>query len=159
MRRLFAIIALTLAIFTVQAQNLSEEFFTSPKSHPRLILKDGDVAALLQTPPISTAGFQLMEELAVEVKIAYEKLSAIAASTGTEIDSTICTTGGQAKNPDWLQYKSQIVGAAFSITACADAELVGNAVLAYCGLGKFNSIQEGARTLVQIHKVFESPER
>ena len=49
MRRLFAIIALTLAIFTVQAQNLSEEFFTSPKSHPRLILKDGDVAALLQT--------------------------------------------------------------------------------------------------------------
>ena len=49
MRRLFAIIALTLAIFTVQAQNLSEEFSTSPKSHPRLILKDGDVAALLQT--------------------------------------------------------------------------------------------------------------
>ena len=117
------------------------------------------VAALLQNPPINTAGFQLMEELAVEVKIAYEKLSAIATLTGTKIDSTICTTGGQAKNPAWLQYKSQIVGAAFSITACADAELVGNAVLAYCGLGKFNSIQEGARTLVQIHKVFESPER
>lgn len=115
------------------------------------------VAALLQNPPISTAGFQLMEELAREVKAAYEKLSAIAKSTGTEIARTICTTGGQAKNPDWLQYKSRIVGAAFSITACADAELVGNAVLAYCGLGKFKSIQEGARTLVQMHKVFESP--
>lgn len=115
------------------------------------------VAALLQNPPISTAGFQLMEELAVEVKSAYEKLATIATLTGTKIDSTICTTGGQAKNPLWLQYKSQIVGAAFSITACADAELVGNAVLAYCGLGKFKSIQEGARTLVQMHKVFESP--
>ena len=115
------------------------------------------VAALLQNPPLSQAGFQLMEELAVEVKLAYEKLSTIATLTGTKIDSTICTTGGQAKNPLWLQYKSRIVGAAFSITACADAELVGNAVLAYCGLGKFKSIQEGARTLVQMHKVFESP--
>lgn len=114
------------------------------------------VAALLQNPPLSQAGFQLMEELAVEVKLAYEKLATIATLTGTKIDSTICTTGGQAKNPLWLQYKSQIVGAAFSITACADAELVGNAVLAYCGLGKFSSIQEGARALVQIHTVFES---
>ena len=96
-----------------------------------------------------------MEELAVEVKAAYEKLSATAALTGTKIDSTICTTGGQAKNPAWLQYKSQVVQAAFSITACADAELVGNAVLAYWGLGKFSSIQEGAQALVHLSHVFE----
>ena len=113
------------------------------------------VEALLQNPPLSTSGFQLMEELAVEVKAAYEKLSATAALTGTKIDSTICTTGGQAKNPAWLQYKSRVVQAAFSITACADAELVGNAVLAYWGLGKFSSIQEGAQALVHLSHVFE----
>ena len=113
------------------------------------------VEALLQNPPLSTAGFQLMEGLAVEVKAAYEKLSATAALTGTKIDSTICTTGGQAKNPAWLQYKSRVVQAAFSITACADAELVGNAVLAYWGLGKFSSIQEGAQALVHLSHVFE----
>ncbi len=112
------------------------------------------VAALLEQPPVSREGFKLMEELAGEVKLAYEKLSSIAAVTGTTISAAICTTGGQAKNPQWLQFKSQIVGAAFSITACADAELTGDAVLAYCGLGRFNSIQEGAEKLVRIHQTF-----
>ena len=107
---------------------------------------------------LKEAGFQLMEALAVEVKTAYEKLSAIATMTGTKIDSTICTTGGQAKNPAWLRYKSQVVQAAFSITACADAELVGDAVLAYCGLGKFSSIQEGAQALVHQSQVFAPKE-
>ncbi len=116
------------------------------------------VAALLQEPPLSQAGLQLMEELAVEVREAYQKLSAVARLTGTRLPPYISTTGGQAKNPRWLQFKSAIVGAAFSITACADAELVGDAVLAYCGLGRFNSIQEGAKRLVRIHQTF-SPER
>ena len=116
------------------------------------------VEALLRNPPLSEAGFHLMEALAVEVKTAYEKLSAIATMTGTKIDSTICTTGGQAKNPAWLRYKSQVVQAAFSITACADAELVGDAVLAYCGLGKFSSIQEGAQALVHQSQVFAPKE-
>lgn len=112
------------------------------------------VAALLQEPPLSQAGLQLMEELAVEVREAYQKLSAVARLTGTRLPPYISTTGGQAKNPQWLQFKSRLVGAAFSITACADAELVGDAVLAYCGLGRFNSIQEGAKRLVRIHQTF-----
>ena len=49
MRRIFAIIALSLVIFAAQAQNLSEELLRSPKPHPRLILKEGDVAALLKS--------------------------------------------------------------------------------------------------------------
>lgn len=108
------------------------------------------VAALLENPDFSQEGFRLMEALALEVKLAYEKLAAVASLTGTTISGTICTTGGQAKNLQWLQFKSGIVGAAFSITACADAELVGDAVLAYCGLGRFDSIQEGAGKMVRI---------
>lgn len=112
------------------------------------------VEALLQEPPLSQAGLQLMEELAVEVREAYQKLSAVARLTGTRLPPYISTTGGQAKNPRWLQFKSAIVGTGFSITACADAELVGDAVLAYLGLGRFNSIQEGAERLVRIHQTF-----
>ena len=112
------------------------------------------VEALLQEPPLSQAGLQLMEELAVEVREAYQKLSAVARLTGTRLPPYISTTGGQAKNPRWLQFKSAIVGTGFSITTCADAELVGDAVLAYCGLGRFNSIQEGAERLVRIHQTF-----
>lgn len=111
------------------------------------------VAALLENPALSLEGFNLMKELALEVKIAYEKLSAIAKLTGICPSTTIATTGGQAKNQKWLQFKSQIIGAIFSITACADAELVGNAVLAYYGLGKFSSIKEGAKAIVQIYPV------
>ena len=48
MRRLFSIIALSLLFFTVQSQNLSLDSFVSPKPHPRLILQEGDVAALLK---------------------------------------------------------------------------------------------------------------
>lgn len=112
------------------------------------------VESLLQEPPLSQAGLQLMEELAVEVREAYQKLSAVARLTGTRLPPYISTTGGQAKNPRWLQFKSAIVGTGFSITACADAELVGDAVLAYLGLGRFNSIQEGAERLVRIHQTF-----
>ena len=48
MRRLFSIIALSLLFFTVQSQNLSLDSFVSLKPHPRLILQEGDVAALLK---------------------------------------------------------------------------------------------------------------
>lgn len=112
------------------------------------------VEALLQEPPLSQAGLQLMEELAVEVREAYQKLSAVARLTGTRLPPYISTTGGQAKNPRWLQFKSAIVGTGFSTTACADAELVGDAVLAYLGLGTFASIQEGAHKLVKAHQFF-----
>lgn len=112
------------------------------------------VTALLETPPLSQEGFQLMEELALEVREAYKKLSLVAELTGIPAPSIMTTTGGQAKNPQWLQFKSDIVGTAFCTTACADAELVGDAVLAYLGLGKFASIQEGAAQLVQVHQTF-----
>ena len=48
MKRLFTIIFLCLAIFTVQAQQLSDQMFSKPKSHPRLILSQDDVASLRQ---------------------------------------------------------------------------------------------------------------
>lgn len=48
MKRLFTIIFLCLAIFTVQAQQLSDQMFSKPKSHPRLIFSQDDVASLRQ---------------------------------------------------------------------------------------------------------------
>ena len=53
MKRLFTIIFLCLVFFTVQAQQLSDQMFSMPKSHPRLILSQGDMASLRSAIEVS----------------------------------------------------------------------------------------------------------
>ena len=92
-------------------------------------------------------GYKLMLEIALKVKNAYDTIKKIATENDIKLENRICCTGGQAKNQSWLKLKSEIVGVPFFVGKCADAELMGNAAVAFYGLGLYPSIKEAAEDL------------
>lgn len=107
------------------------------------------VEALLRDPSLDKKSFFYMEDIALKVKDGFEKLSLLAHLTGTPLPTTLCTAGGQAKNPRWLEYKSRVMHIPIETTTCPDSELMGDAILAYTHMGLFSNLQEGAEKLVQ----------
>lgn len=91
-------------------------------------------------------GFSLIEGIALEVKSAMEKIECV---TGEKFQS-MCVTGAQAHNKAWLEFKSRILELPLYVTGCTDAELVGNAAVAFFGLKKFSSLREAANHIVKI---------
>ena len=67
----------------------------------------------------------------------------------------ICATGGQAQNPLWTQYKADVLGIPIEVTASPDAELTGDAIMAFTGAGLFESFRQGAEALISINRVYE----
>lgn len=107
------------------------------------------VEALLQNPSLDKKSFLYMEDIALKVKAGFDKLSLLAQLTGTPLPTTLCTAGGQAKNPRWLEFKSRVMEVPIVTTTCPDSELMGDAILAYTHMGLFSNLQQGAEKLVQ----------
>jgi xylulokinase len=83
--------------------------------------------------PVSAAvrrrGRATLEKIALRVKDALETLRA----RGFAVDRMV-VCGGQAKNARWNRYKSDKIGCALVLPPIADAELAGNARIAYHAL-------------------------
>ena len=75
-------------------------------------------------------GYKIIFEIANEVKSAFEKILEQRQLLSEKIDFPIICTGGQAKNPSWMQFKSDITKLQLCVTNCPDAELMGNAIIA-----------------------------
>lgn len=74
--------------------------------------------------------------------------------TGLEVkELRMC--GGQAKNALWCQLKADITGQAIMIPELADAELMGNAIVAWFGLGRYADLGSGAKAMVRIARTWE----
>lgn len=99
-------------------------------------------------------GKRAMDDIIKLVAKAFAKLQKICAYDGNPCKKTVRTTGGQAKNQHWLQYKANATGISFQVTGCPDAELIGDAVLGFYGLGYFSSIQQGAEELVKTSSTY-----
>ncbi len=70
-----------------------------------------------------------------------------SGGTLTSFPKKMSVSGGQARNAEWNQIKANFCEISIEIPSCKDAELVGDAVFAFTGLGKFKSIQEAADNL------------
>lgn len=116
------------------------------------------VAALLENPPLSRRARAMMDETAGLVGEAFGRLARISELSGNGTPRRMRTTGGQARNAPWLQHKADMTGIPIEVTACPDAELVGDAVLALVGTGRFGSVLEGAKALVKVARVFSPGE-
>ncbi len=92
-------------------------------------------------------GYEQMIHLAKECGDALTKLISLY---GKNIERRITVTGGQARNPFWLQVKSSIMNAVIDIPSCTDAELTGNAAVAFSGLGCFPDIYTASKSLFKI---------
>lgn len=118
------------------------------------------VQTLLESHNKFIQGRQLMKKIALQVKNGLDQLEKLSQYDKIQRNDTrpfekkIITSGGQAKNNLWLQYKSNITGYKIEVTSCPDAELMGNAILAYRSLGFFKTLEQGISNMVKVSNVF-----
>ena len=75
-------------------------------------------------------------------------------SQGCEI-GTLKISGGQGRNSIWNQMKSDITGKVIEVPHIIDAELAGNAILAFVALGYYPSLIEAADQMVRVDETYE----
>ena len=64
-------------------------------------------------------------------------------------------SGGQAHNAIWCQMKANMTGRTFALPAFADGELIGDAALAFYGLGRGDNLAAIAQRLIRIKRYYE----
>ena len=111
------------------------------------IASDGSQAILDQ-------GKYLMLQIAMEVSDGIKKLSSLAQEAGTPIPSSLILTGGQAESDGYTQMKSSVTGMKIEVLQCNDAELLGDAAFALCGMGIYPDIQTAAEKIQRVSKFF-----
>ena len=99
-------------------------------------------------------GYKIIFEIANEVKSAFEKILEQRQLLSGKSDFPIICTGGQAKNPLWMQFKSDITNLELFVTNCPDAELMGNAIIANTQLKNYKTLKEAADTMVICEKKY-----
>lgn len=112
------------------------------------------VSEILENDDFCKDGYELMIHTANLVSNAYNRLAQISQKCGCGIPNKIRSTGGQAKNKGWLQFKANTTKVPFQVTASADAELTGDAILALYGMKKYDSIQQAAEKIVKVQREF-----
>ena len=96
-----------------------------------------------------------IEGLCFQLKDA---LRILAAATGFQ-PKAIRVVGGGSRNKLWNQVRADVCGMPVSITAHKEATVLGAAITAWVGAGRFGSIQEGQEALATETTVVEpSPE-
>jgi xylulokinase len=100
-------------------------------------------------------GYEVLELIAENFRQMVSVISRTAAANNIKTAPYIIVTGGQAKNPRWMQMKCNAADIPLAVCNCADSELIGDAVMAQTGLGTYHSLQEAAQSLVKIKKIYE----
>ncbi|MEL3906456.1 MAG: FGGY-family carbohydrate kinase [Treponema sp.] len=101
-------------------------------------------------------GRVLVEELGFRIRYGCDLLEEAAG-----IHPVYTLSGGQARNARWCQMKADITGRTFALPHCADAELLGNAALAFYGLEKHregrqrSALSAWVRQLIRIERYYE----
>lgn len=67
---------------------------------------------------------------------------------------TITMTGGQCADEAWIRQKAERANVRIDVPWCADAELIGDLILARVALGDFDDIQEAALCLCKAKKSY-----
>jgi sugar (pentulose or hexulose) kinase len=101
----------------------------------------------------NTFDYTLMNNIAKEIKTNFDFLETTAKKNNMPFGKIVCT-GGQSKNPEWMQFKSNILGRPLYVPACKDSELIGCAVVAFTALGYYSSMQEATKHLVKIGNIY-----
>lgn len=93
-------------------------------------------------------GFKIMNEIAYDLKSKIDYLETIAIQNKMSFNTIVCT-GGQSKNPEWMQFKANILNRTLYVPLCKDSELIGGAVVAFTALGCYSSMVEASSQLVK----------
>lgn len=101
-------------------------------------------------------GKSIMTETAELLKDAACLLrdAALMQDNPVELPSSMTITGGQSANELWVQFKADITEMSINVPECPDAELLGDAILAFKGMGLYSSIQEGCDAMCRTGRTF-----
>ena len=89
-------------------------------------------------------------EICLKLKDGIKKLE---EATGFSLEFVL--SGGQAKSREWCQLKADITGAAFLLAQTENAELLGDAITAFCAAGEYSSYGEACAAMIRIKMRFE----
>lgn len=99
-------------------------------------------------------GFELITEILQQVKSGLHNLKVFADENNLEFPKRIVVCGGQAKNEKWMQARADYLKMEIALCNHPDAELIGDAVCAFTGIGCFSSVAEAAEKMVKVTKVY-----
>lgn len=106
----------------------------------------------------NSEGWRIISEVRDKVSEGITLIRKTAKENSLVISDTMTLTGGQAKNTRWIQEKANGTDIKIAVTTIPDAELTGDAALAFFGLKKYRTIQEASATLVREKTIF-SPQK
>ncbi|WP_377842919.1 FGGY-family carbohydrate kinase [Bosea sp. UC22_33] len=96
--------------------------------------------------------YAVLEGVACQNRLVLERAE---GALGTRVDE-IRFGGGAAANPVWAQIKADICGRPISVGAAREPGLLGAAIIAWTGLGRFVSLEAAQDALVTITRRYES---
>ncbi len=99
-------------------------------------------------------GTILLNKIALDVKNAVNSLKEVAEKNGLNFPDTMTVTGGQGLHGGWNQFKANVTGIKIQVLSCKDAELIGDAIFAFTGMGLYSSITEASKALCKIQETF-----
>ena len=111
------------------------------------------IAYCLEHP--ESDGYEILSLIAENLRQSFSALLAAAEKNNIRVRFPVVVTGGQTKNDAWMQMKCDYAGVPLALTACADAELIGDAAAAFTGSGEYESLEKAASALVKIIKIYK----
>lgn len=87
------------------------------------------------------------EERLSVVKGALDNLKKVIIENNMTFPSEMTVTGGQTNDLEYMKKKEALLGMKLKVCKCSDSELIGDACVAWYGLGKYSSIKEAAENL------------
>lgn len=81
-------------------------------------------------------------------------LKKCAEKNGVPFDDTIAITGGQSRDENVIQQKADAAKINIALGHIADAELLGDAAIAFTALGEFGSLQTAVDAICKKRKIF-----
>jgi xylulokinase len=95
--------------------------------------------------------YAVLEGVACLNRVVLERAEAAIGRAATEIRFG----GGAAANPVWSQIKADLCGRPVVVAASREPGLLGAAIVAFAGLGRFASLAEAQQRLVKVARRFE----
>lgn len=95
--------------------------------------------------------YAVLEGIACQNRLVLERAE---GALGTRVDE-IRFGGGAAANPVWAQVKADICGRPIAVGAAKEPGLLGAAIIAWTGLGRFASLEAAQDALVTIARRYE----
>ncbi|MCR4734571.1 MAG: hypothetical protein K5829_06175 [Treponema sp.] len=90
------------------------------------------------------------------LKDSLERLKKIALENRFDFPEKMLVTGGQTRNSSFMKKKAGFLGIKLHVCTCSDSELLGDACVAWYGLGKYKSLYEASEKIVKEGVIYEN---